>query len=546
MESTASPKYDGFEEDFQVVVQRGREEKRVLRGLLDETRGKKDHFLAVSARMGDSHSYITSVPLRWLADVRFAFELDVFDDYRKDGKRVDINKETVDLLTQRQPDWRRQLPMTAYLATRKHHKFPPVLLVAYQSWIFDPDSDQWGVDKRASKDSITHTSLDSKNEVVDLDHSGTQFYALDGQHRLMSVKGLRDLLDGNLYQKKKDGSLGRSSISIGDVMQHAKERDENAFKQELLSIMDETIGVEIIPAVQEGETRKEASMRLRQIFVDVNQNTRRLEKGELALLDETDGFRIVAREVMVLHPLFSRSNELLVDTKSNQLNEKSESYTTLQTIVNMTKWYLGQMDGFDAWENYICDKKEAGLLRPTDEELEKGRLKMEDYFDALMSLPSHKEMIQGESVSKIRSHAEGCGDNILFRPMAQEALAKAVGDLERERDMEPKAVIEKLNRHDNRGKPDLKLTVPASPFFGVLCEPSTKKMRRQASYRDLAAQMFVYLLGGGFSEAEDRDLLRKQVAESRRTTPEGSRNPQGIDYDGESVDLDKIELPPPW
>ena len=68
--------------------------------------------------------------------------------------------------------------------------------------------------------------------------------------------------------------------------------------------MDEVMGIEIIPAVQSRETFRESVSRLRNVFVDVNENAKRLEKGELTLLDENDAFRIVARTVMTKHPLF--------------------------------------------------------------------------------------------------------------------------------------------------------------------------------------------------------------------------------------------------
>lgn len=524
--------------------------KRVLRVLLDKARDTKGHFLAVSAEMGDNRSYITSVPLKWFSRVRFASDQPTFQEYQDTDreKSVAVNKETLDLLSQRRPDWRRQLVMTTYLAAREHRKFPPALLVAYQDWIFDPDSDNWGADGRALDDSVTHEDLDSKSWVIDLDHSKTHFYALDGQHRLMAVKGLDSLLDGNLPGKKKDGSHRQNSISIMDLMEYSSEGtdDEGKFRTKLNSIMDEKIGVEIIPAVQAGETREEAFARLRQIFVDVNQNARRLEKGELALLDENDGFSIVARQVMVTHSLFSRDRELLVDIESNQLNEKSRDYTTLRSIVNMAEFYLGQVE-FGEWKYDIYGIRGAGRLRPTDEELEQGQAKLKAYFDALMHLPSHKKMMQGKNISEIRSSGEGCDDNLLFRPIAQEALATAVGTLEKESPrMELGKIIERLGAHDNPEKPDLRLTSPASPFFGILCDPVEKKMRRQDTYRKLAAQMFVYLLGGGLSEDDARNALRDEVAKSRRTTPADSKNPQAIDYDGEQVDPSKIELPHPW
>ena len=545
-------------DDIAALDERNRKEERVLRGLLDQCRDKKNHFLAVSANMGDSHSYISSVPLAWFADVHFASDMEIFKEFHDEkGKSVAINNETLDLLSQRKPDWRRQLVMTAYLSIRKHRKFPPVLLVAYQDWVFNSNDDNWGSDKRALRDSVTHKSLDSESWIVDFNHSGTNFYALDGQHRLMAVKGLRDLLDGKLAQRKKDGDFSSKSITIEDIFQHDSEgMTESEFRTGLNSIMEEKIGVEIIPAVQVGETRKEAFARLRQIFVDVNQNAKKLEKGELALLDETDGFSIVARHVMVLHPLFrdkspknkdeSPKSELLVDTKSGQLSEKSDNYTTLQTIVEVAKLYLGQLDGPDAWDNELCGIKGAGSLRPTDEQIEEGRKKLSAYFDAMMTLPSHDRMIKGTPVNKLRSREEGCDDNILFRPITQEALAEAIGEMERENGLAPKEIIKKLSEKDNPDEPNLRLTDPASPFFGILCDPVDKKMRRQEKYKNLATRMFKYLLGGGIQDDTDREKLRVDVFESRRIASDGTGEAKATGYDEKQIPLREFKLLPPW
>lgn len=528
-------------------------ERHNLRRGLDNFRNQRNHFLAISTEMGTSRSYISSAPLSWFADVHFASDLEVFREHHDErGKSVDINEETLGLLSQRMPDWSRQLPMAVYLSVRRHRKFPAVLLVAYQKWVFDPDSDEWAMDKRALRDSVTRKSLDSENLIIDFNHSKTQFYALDGQHRLMAVKGLRDMLDGSLARKKKNGEIvGGKSITIEDIRQFSGEDvPENEFRSNLNSIMEEKIGVEIIPAVQMGETKEEAFARLRQIFVDVNQNAKPLNKGELALLDETEGFRIVSRQVMVSHGLFrgGRDGTLLVDTKNKQLSETSDKYTTLETIVKVSKRYLGQLDRFGKWETEVGKIKGAGWLRPEDGELRAGREKLSAYFDSIMTLPSHREMIKGrKNVRLLRGREKRCNDNVLFRPIAQEALAEAVGELEENNKIAPKEIIKKLSKKDDPNECYLRLTNPASPFFGVLCDPVDKKMRHQEKYKKLATRMFIYLLGGGVKEGEKRERLRKDVFNSRRITDGTAEvGSKAIGYDGSQIEYGKFQLPSPW
>ena len=108
--------------------------------MLDWQQEKKNHQIALPARMGSSKSYLISVSLRWIAsNVNFARDLPIFKGHRREGSgEISINDMTIANLQQREPDYRRQLPMAIYLATREHHKFPPLFLVAYQNWVLRP------------------------------------------------------------------------------------------------------------------------------------------------------------------------------------------------------------------------------------------------------------------------------------------------------------------------------------------------------------------------------------------------------------------------
>ena len=550
MSKQKNQKDDTLKQDMDEIEDQQRQEKRVLRQLIDKARDAESKYLAVAARMGTNKSYISSVPLKWFADINFAADLEIFDEYRdENGKSIQINNEdTLAMLSQRKPDWSRQLVMTIYLAIREHHKFPPALLVAYQDWVLDKNDDNWGKDGCALQDSIEGEALDSQGWVVNLNHENTKFYALDGQHRLMAIRGLRDLIQGNLSKKTNEGKGGNQFIKIEDILEISSENDEKKknLKGKIESMLDdEKIGVEIIPAVQKGETQDKAFRRLRQIFVDVNQNARRLEEGELILLDEIDGFRIVARSVMISNKLFRNGDR--IDMRRSQLSETSEYYTTLQTVADIAKVYLEQHDEFAGWNNEICGIKGAGRLRPKDTEIDAGKKKLTSYFNAIMALPSHQSMIQGTPVSELRSREDGGHDNVLFRPMTQAALASAIGLLEREKGLTLEQICKTLAKKDDSKHPDLKLTDAASPFFGILCDPVEKKMRRHDRYRKLAIEMFCHLLDGGTPDEGVRETLRENVFKSRVVIPEeGGKPAEAVNFDGKPVKFDKFQLPHPW
>ena len=113
--------------DLQEIEKHERIRRRVLRQLLDEQRQRKNHAVGINSMMGSSRSFVTSVDLSWAAEhIRFASELPIFNEYRDEHGFVKPDKRTQHLIQQRNLDWRRQIPMTLYLAGRENHKFPPL------------------------------------------------------------------------------------------------------------------------------------------------------------------------------------------------------------------------------------------------------------------------------------------------------------------------------------------------------------------------------------------------------------------------------------
>ena len=524
------------------VLEQDENYHRGLRMLLDWKANQANHYIAVSTRMGASRSYILSVSLHWISEhVYYARDLPIFKAHKREGSEaISINAGTVDVLQQREPDYRRQLPMTLYLAARRHHKFPPLLLVGYQDWVYDPNSDRWDADGRALEPSLEVAPLDSKSAIVDLDVTRTQYFTLDGQHRLMAIKGLKALMDGRLNAKSRDGRDNpRKSMTREQIEDYIEELAPSDRISSLQGLMDETVGIEIMPAVQAGETFLEAVARLRRVFVDVNQNAQRLERGELSLLDEDNGFRIVARILMTRHKLFRMEGSLRVDTKNAQLSVKSNAYTTLSTIVEIAEEFLGQKSPFDRWKSSILGYRGAGMLAPDLEEIDEGVGQLSKYFDAMADLPSHREMIEGADVVNLR-HKDG-GDSILFRPIAQVAIASAISSLQTDDGMEVEELMQKLAQADRED--GLKLTEKTNPWFGVLCDHQ-EKIRRQITYRNLCTELLQYLLGRGFVDKGRRDSLKGRFFWAR--CPTSDEPHKAIDTSGALVSIEDFLLPAPW
>ena len=517
------------------VVKAELRDRQALNILLDRQSQKGEHILALRAEMGTTISYITSVTLDWVAKkVRYARQLPIFKGKTDpDTGIVQIDEETAAEIRQREPDWRRQFPMTMYLVKRDHHKFPPILVVAHQDWVHTPSADEWGADGRATRNSIETRALDSTGTYCELGTGDTTFfYALDGQHRLMAIQGLHTLLnEGKLYTRNSYGAQ-RSKFESTDEL-----ADQGFDTQQMQSLMAEKIGIEIVPAVLKNETAEEALQRLRSIFVHVNQNAKRLEKGELAQLDEDDGFAIVARRVVSKHLLL----KVHVRMKGGQLPASSPCYTTMETVVSIAREYLGQLEVYARW-NQDKDMK----IRPDEKELDSGTEKLNSYFEALGVLPSHRAIINGAAGEEIgRMRQKDGEDNMLLRPVAQEALARAIGRLEREREHDANKIAAKLARLEKAGQ--LKLCDKKAPWFGVLIDPSNNEvMRRKEADKTLCAKLLVHLLDGTHTE-EEQNELRKGFALARVISREGDQeNWKAVNLKGNTVHLDKVDLPSPW
>ena len=107
-------------------------------------------------------------------------------------------------------------------------------------------------------------------------------------------------------------------------------------------------------------------------------------------------------------------------------------------------------------------------------------------------------------------------------------------------------IISKISR--NEVKNQLKLKDVKAPWFGVLCDPIDKNLRRHKQYQILCTRMFTYLLGGGV-EDDERDDLREKFFNARKTGSVDSEDQKEKAYDA-SGEIKKFNigfhLPNPW
>ena len=505
------------------ILEEEAKHRRALAMLLGKYASKTGELLVQKTSMGGTVAFLGSVTLEWFDQkVRFANALPLFRKSLSDTGELIIDEETVDAIQQRPLDWTRQAPLAQYLATNKNHKFPPVLAVATRDWVDDPDADEWGSDGKAMKAAVGFTSLDDSGQIGLLDVSDeVEIYALDGQHRLMGVTGLMALIKtGRLNRKRKGGTEVKSAVTVEDIAELYGVQQE-----QIQTRGHERIGIEFISAVVAGETREEAKRRVRSIFVHVNTMAAPLSKSQTDQLDEDYGFAIIARKAAVKHPLLKDR----IEWHKTNVTDGASEITTLHTLKEMAAGLLGG--------EYKWRPKEKSLIpqRPEDQELEEGFTKLMYFLDQLEQLHYIQQLQQGGETGSLRKFGGDGKGYLLLRPVAQMALADAIGELvDGPKKLALEKIFSKIQSFDRSGG-FLHFNEPKSAWYGVLYDPLNKKVKLTG--RRLAVELLKYLLGGGIPDEEERETLRDEFAKSRTL---GKR---AINFDGKDVEPETISLP---
>lgn len=438
------------------------QERQKIALLLDNYLGKDDRIFVQKTQMGSTEAYIGSVTLEWLdARVRFASQMPLFRD-----------NDTIDEILQHPLDRLRQAALTQYLIARKSHKFPAILVAVSPPWVDEPQAAEWDKCGIATKSAAEFTAFD-KNENLGLLNVSREvgIYALDGQHRLMGVQGLMSLIKTGILQRyNKNNKAVGAAIAIEDLA--AEYQIDPAQVQKLAR---EKIGIEFVPAVVAGETRHSALSRMRSIFFHVNLKAVALSQGQLALLNEDNGFAIVARKTAATHPLLKERDDRSprVNWDSATVAAKATVLTTLQALQDMAGRYLEHK--FPHWKP---EKKGLIPLRPEDGELGEGIAEFSKLFDCLAALPSYQRIESDEETIRLRQFCfedPGGEGNILFRPVGQIALADAAGILAFRKQLLLESIFDKLRRFDADGGFS-RADNPESAWYGILYDPNKKRV----------------------------------------------------------------------
>lgn len=392
-------------------------------------------------------SYIGTRTIRELSNdalFKLGIEMDFMRDSFDERGQLIVDKANSEDIAQRAPDFSRQIELTSYLLRNNYRKFGTILVVVSPKWINDPTHENW--DHETGKAKVTSIEFEKIIPSVEdfgvIEVGSVDIFALDGQHRLIGMRGLKELAAGRIFHKNKTGENKKEPMEKQEFLKVV-----GTTSAELDDIFDENITVEYLPAVIAGETMREAKQRIRSVFVAINKNAKKPLAGETILLDEDDGFAIVARAIGKNHRMLqANGSEGRVNWRNTSIPKRSHWIVTLQHLRIMCEKYLS----YAAPElvQYWSDKK-LGNLRPSEENIAEATEYMTDLFDHMAKLPTYKKIMachKGEDLDQIRIHET----NILTRPIGFTILADAVGQLISQGENLTK-IFEKLEKFDNEG-----------------------------------------------------------------------------------------------
>ena len=432
-------------------------------------------------------SYIGTRTIRDLSNkalFKLGIEMEFMkDSFDKKGQLI-VDQSNSEELAQRAPDYSRQISMTSYLLRNAYRKFGTILVVVSPKWVNDPDHENWDPEtKRAKVTSIKFEKLiPSIDEIGVIDIGSVDVFALDGQHRLIGMRGLLELAEGRIYPKSRSGETKNEPIEKEEFLEL-----NGSTPAELDDVFDEKITVEYLPAVIEGETMREAKQRIRSVFVAINKNAKKPLAGETILLDEDDGYAIVARAIGKNHRLLqANGTEGRVNWRNTSIPKRSHWIVTLQHLRTMSQIYLEYAEPslVMGWEN-----KKLGTQRPSDSQLENARKSMSELFDRLAKLPTSQKIMachRGEDLDQIRIE----DTNILTRPIGFTILADAIGQLIHGGET-LEEIFEKLEKFDLAGGFEQKHKT--SIWWGVTLDP---KGRMITAHTSTAADLVKWTLFG--------------------------------------------------
>lgn len=238
-------------------------------------------------------------------------------------------------------------------------------------------------------------SVDEAFGVLTFD-GGQSYYALDGQHRLKSIKTLIE----------------------GDSGADVPAMPPNFLEEE----------VSVILLVRKEANDEEFLKSYRRLFSSLNRYAKPTDQDTNIIMDEDDWVAILTRRLLTEHEFFSWKGSAIesrkLKTKGKNLRTGDTFFTTLQTLYSMNQTLL--LTPVRDQQNFASNRFK--FFNPGEALLDAMFDELVVYWDALLEeLP-----VLHEPPELMRSHdidddeTDELSDSVLFWPIGQELFAKVV------------------------------------------------------------------------------------------------------------------------
>ena len=334
-------------------------------------------YPALRAHMGNWVYYIVKMAMKDIVkEVGFASE-------------VYENKTLDDAIQRTLNEGRVKREIVRYLALREDRFFSSIVVAALGgNPTFTPV--EITADPKFSLFKIG--GLDEAFGILTFD-GGQQYFALDGQHRLKSIK---TLIEGN-------------------------ESDAPEVPQDF---HDEEISV--IMLVRQEEDDDEFLRRYRRVFSGLNRYAKATDRDTNIIMDEDDVTAILTRRLLTEHGFFKWAGKpntsSKLKTKGKNVRAGESYFTSLQTLYEINEILLST----PTREQGGVFKKESKQFRLPEDELEAMYEELVCYWDALLD---GVDVLKSDP-AKMRKHdieqqdEDGLMSHLLFLPIGQEMFMR--------------------------------------------------------------------------------------------------------------------------
>lgn len=327
-------------------------------------------YPALRAQMGNWEYYIVKMAMKDIVkEVGFASE-------------VYENKTLDDAIQRSLNEGRVKREIVQYLAGREDRFFSSIVVAALGG---NPTFTPVEITSDPKFSLFKAGRLDEAFGILTFD-GGQRYFALDGQHRLKSIKALID----------------RDEPDLPDVPQ---------------DFLDEEVSV--IMLVREDKDDDEFHRRYRRVFSALNRYAKPTDRDTNIIMDEDDVTAILTRRLLTDHEFFTSDK---LKTKGKSIRADESYFTSLQTLYEMNETILTT----PMREQARVFKKDSKQFRLPEDDLEAMYDELVGYWNALLE---RVEVLKSDPANMRRhdvepQNDEGLMSHLLFLPIGQEMFMK--------------------------------------------------------------------------------------------------------------------------